>query len=293
MCKLLMVPYIPEGKAAEAWAFVRAAHGAQIRNDRDGYGYAALHRSGRMFAERWFEGERAFETETGPAPHIRNILQSYGKALAPAPVHEQIGEIPSGPDDIVAIITHARRANTTRMLRNTHPFVCGAGDYQKGPDGRIFGTSIAMIHNGCINNDTQLTRMFSSCDSEVIMHQYLEAGVSENPENFQAAADSLDGHYALGFIVQRNSGGWIVDIVRDDHAMLSAAWIRELGAVVFCTTEEIMDTATRTLGWQAPTYFEVRKNFLIRHDPFTGNVIAQVQFIPSRRRPPADIRSAA
>ncbi|MCW5830588.1 MAG: hypothetical protein KIT79_14875 [Deltaproteobacteria bacterium] len=286
MCKLLMIPHVPQGYSQAAWEFVRAAHGVQTQADSDGYGYAALSRGGGLFAERWFPAAQAFGGGSASVRLAEKIAASYGPALVPAPVYEHIGDGEGPGSDIAAILVHARRANCARSLRNTHPFVCGTGPYRQGPDGRTFGTTAAMIHNGRIENDAKLTRMFSSCDSEVILHQYTGAAVHEMPERFQSVASVLEGHYALGFIARQEAGRWVVDIVRDDRAKLAAAWIGEIHAVVFCTTEDILDAAARELGWRAPDYFAVRENVLIRHDPFTGEVLAVEGFTPAGRPQP-------
>lgn len=212
MCKILGIIDIENQQNAKT--FTEKSIPIVTKTDNHGLGIMTLGENG-IFAERWAILPAVNRTYSPP-------LLKYQSAFNRS--HDQRG-IPSR--NIQAIAVHGRYATCEKNLQNTHPF-CDEN----------MGT--ALIHNGVIQNHNQLKKVYSTCDSEVILHQYIENSVKENPLEFQKVADKLEGYYAS--IVFNKSGD--VSIFRDNQASLFIAHIKGVG-IVFSTTKEIIQKTAK------------------------------------------------
>src|SRR5690606_14634206 len=154
-------------------------------------------------------------------------------------------------------------------LSNVHPFVSGDG-------------KTALIHNGVITNHDLLTKKFSTCDSEVILHEYDDCSVKDEISKIQQVADNLWGWYACAVISQNSDGKWLLDIFKEMQANVTVTYVHQLDSVVFCTDGEMIKEACKRLKWQYSTILDVEPDVIIRHDAMTGEVL-QVQAFESDR----------
>src|ERR1019366_1286406 len=144
--------------------------------EEDGVGYAAITKSGLIYGEKWLKKEHAFNIHSQPKNDIMVELmhKMFGDMAewgmntpVTAKVYDSFGDRNQQTiDETVGLIIHARKATmgSVKTIENVHPFVI-LND-ENHPD-------TALIHNGSILNHDKLTKIMSTCDSEVILHEYL------------------------------------------------------------------------------------------------------------------------
>jgi predicted glutamine amidotransferase len=213
-----------------------------------------------LFGERWLDTDEAF-TESLPSVVDQSILSEYQGVLAPETYSNSFGK-PSILASCIAL--HARMATSDYGLNNTHPFVFD---------------DTALIHNGVIRNPDQSKMLMSTCDSEVILTDYINEEVALDLSNIQNVVDQLDGYYACAVISKDNTGRWILDVFKDSRANLSAVYVPKLKTVVFATDPQHVIEACNELNWTVGRVFKFTDNTLVRHDAITGEVLNSVEFI--------------
>lgn len=265
MCKIVSIPGIKPSNRKNAWKFIMAITPIMSKHDEHGFGYAAFDQDGQLFGERWLSNKSAFKNRTIHQPLTeldQTIITEYGQVLIKKnqePKYDTFGIL---SDDISAITLHARMATSGREFKNTHPFVEG---------------DTSLIHNGVISNDTSLTKKYSTCDSEVILHEYLKDDVKSDVNNFQKVADSLRGYYALS-ILTKVDGVSVMDVVKDDRASLSAAYVKELQTIVFATSLSHIFEAAKKCKFKVLSHYEVKPESILRINALTGKVIKTASF---------------
>lgn len=240
MCKILIIPKTNKNK--ELRKFIRAAAPIMSKNDRDGFGYAALTADG-LVAERWLNPSDAFQKTTEKEIAWRTKARSYLEKGEYG--YNRLGDVSK---EYHGAIVHARYATCAVNLANVHPFTA-------------FNT-LALVHNGIISNPEAHKPVHSTCDSESILKAYIAHDIAAHPENIQAMSDKLDGSYACGII---NAELGYVDILHDDRSNLVCAYVDALDTDVFATTNTIIEECCKKCGFKQPTkFFDVKDGVLIR-----------------------------
>lgn len=262
MCKIMAMAGIAPGKHEAAWKLIIAARTPMTVNDKDGYGYAAVTHTGSLVAERWLDPKQAFKVRGELSGKDAEIQAAY-KALLTAPVaYNRHGAPVPG---VSSIIAHSRMATCGKGLSNTHPFISG---------------NTALIHNGVVRGDNSLMKT-STCDSEIILGEYLQNNVSERVEGIGEATMGLFGSFACAVLTRDANNLWVMDIFRNTGSRLVAAYVQQLDTVVFCTTEEILREACRKVKFKLGTVFTVEPGNLIRHSVETGEPMVAAEFEPN------------
>lgn len=268
MCKMLIMSGITDETKDNAWMFCKAmAKEMSSPNcgEKDGFGYAAIDDQGNLFGERWVNNANAFKHQYAYGTEIDSRLMKQYKILTREKIYGNFGV---HNDNIRTITMHSRSATGNVSYKNTHPFVDGF-------------TSV--IHNGVIYNDDKLTKKYSTCDSEVILHEYIKYNIANRPGKIKKFVNRLEGYYALGILSKTNEGKVILDVIKDNAARLEAFFIKELNTVVFATPKansSPVEEACKTLGFTIVSKYDVKPNRLIRMDALTGEVIAYESFKP-------------
>ena len=267
MCKLLIVPGINEKnyKAVQDFAFEMSVHMSVV--DDDGLGYALLRKDGTLSGERWFDNKQAFRDRTDVTAASIELAKDYEGVLDPQYSTKKYGAFGKGGDwkDGVALTLHTRMATCEKTFDNVHPFV--------SPDGNT-----SLIHNGIIRNHEKLTKVTSTNDSEVILHEYLKHGVNNNIDAIQTVADSLVGYYACALFSKKEDGTHILDIFKETQANLCAVLIKEFGGLVYATSFDHVEKSCKTLGLTINQYYKFKDNHILRLDPFTGKKLDARRF---------------
>lgn len=210
MCKLLCIVDIENVDLAKR--FLIAAKGPMTRTDSHGLGIIRLGANG-LGVQRWLDPKNY--------PTRRDtFLSSYASLLREEYNETGISGTP------FALGMHSRFATCARTLENVHPFIRNGS---------------ALIHNGIITNHQDFKKEVSTCDSEALLSSYLESSVSDSIDNVQSVVNVIDGSYA--FMVFNEKG--YVDIVKDGTS-LHISHVSGVGTV-FCTTEQIIRTAARSI----------------------------------------------
>ncbi len=268
MCKLLIIPHIPEGKSKFAWRLAKAITPTMTRMDDDGFGYAAVttqkDSDGReiMLAEKWLFPKDAWSNRLpGEFAGLEQALQGgldsntyrhYGFDL------KEGGQRPA----IKSLMLHSRYSTCGGGVENSHPFVVSDKE----------GPWAAFIHNGVVSKEG-LRFDQSTCDSEGILNSLVDEQVAWEPGNLQKALDKVHGYYAYGFLSLTVEDGWVMDVVKDGLAQLSALYIHEIGAVVYATSSDQVESACKKLKWKRPRIAKMRSNTRVRYSVNTGEVL--------------------
>jgi len=268
MCKLLLIPHIPEGKSKNAWRLAKAITPAMTRMDDDGFGYAAVtthtNKEGHetMFSEKWLYPKDAWSNRLpGEFKGLEAALQGGLDRSTYRHFGFNLGEGVQRPS-IKALMLHSRYSTCGGGVENSHPFVA---EDKEGP-------WAALVHNGVVAKEG-LRFEQSTCDSEGILNALIDEQVSWEAGNLQKALDKVRGYYAYGFLTLTLEDGWVMDIVKDSTAQLSALFVHEIGAVVYATSAEQVEGACKKLKWKRPRIAKMRSNTRVRYSVNTGAVL--------------------
>lgn len=261
MCKNMMIAGIKPQNTKKAWDFLMKAREGMTENDKDGIGYAAMSKSTGIWGERWRWPNDSWRYRPDASTDSVIEKQLEGVLETPEKRYNAFGD--ASPDDTMALIYHSRFATCEKSLENVHPFV---------------RENVAMIHNGVIGNDDKLTKLYSTCDSEVILNEYYSSGVTAKPEDIEKVAQALVGSYACGILSTDASGRKYLDIFRNSYSDLYAVWIPELETTVFCTRVDIIRGACKLLGWKYGSAHKVRDEIMVRLDAETGEMVSKHKF---------------
>lgn len=254
MCKIAIIPKVTKSTQKNAWAFSHAITPLLTKNDRDGLGYMALGASG-LFGERWLNTSKAFKSRVQLSKQDMAIASRYGTSVVPAENYTSFGTL---TNEITCIALHARMATTEKGLHNVHPFV---------------NNDAALIHNGVINNPDVKKMLTSTCDSEVILTNYVDENVVNNIDAIDKVADNLSGYYACAVISKDTQGNWLLDVFKDDAANLFGVYVDQLKTIVFCTDADMIVRACKLLKWTWGTIFKIDEYHLMRHNARTGKLL--------------------
>jgi len=277
MCKVMMMAGITNETRDAAWRFIKEMAKEISPGNMDGCGYSAMSADGSIFGERWHINSEAF-VNRDLAPPISDfegsLLETFRGAIKrkEAPVkYSKFGSLQF--DSMTAITLHTRFATSGKEFMNTHPFVVG---------------NTSLIHNGVISNAKTLEMKQSTCDSETILNLYVKHQVANKPEAIQRVADKLQGYYACGVLTKSKSNGLVLDVFKCDSANLTAAYVEELGTMVFSTSVNDIKSVCTKLGFTVVHDFLFDKDTLLRLDAIDGSVIDCIKFVSSA---PIDVRS--
>lgn len=253
---------------------------AAAAHDDDGFGYAAITRGGQIYGEKWLRKEDVFQLHSQPKPPasndlVKDLLGEAAKPLIEAPtekVYDAFGATRTKEvlQDTVAVVVHARKKTTgLKTIENCHPFF--SAEEGNNP-------ATALIHNGSIMNHYNLTKKTSTCDSEVILHEYLKEAMSYNPWAMPLLAKTLVGQYAVGVLTSAQTDRGVqpvLDIFKSAKD-LHCAFVKEIDTYVFCTLPGLLAKACAEVGLTPVGISEVRDGYLIRLDAITGKRLEEI-----------------
>lgn len=264
MCKNMMVVGFKPTKDnyKKLWDFLIAATPAMTLGDKDGVGYAALSPSG-LWGERWVNPNDAWTYRKAFSDKDRSLKEEFSGTLIGNARYNKFGI--SEPDETYAVLFHSRMSTNTVSIQNTHPFI---------------RDNTALIHNGVIRNHDakHFEKLSSTCDSEVILNDYLKQEVANNPSNIKALGENLEGYYACGILSEDKDANQFLDIFRGGSATLWACWVKQLDAMVICTKKDIIVTALKSLEWNCGSFFEIKDEVMIRINAKTGQFMSKHDF---------------
>lgn len=255
MCKIAVFPLVKENKQTEAWKLAVALTPLLTAQDNDGFGYMAFGDKG-LYGERWVNVKQAWRARK----KVSDIppLVNYSDVLYPIDGYNMFGE--RGKNRTYSIALHARKATCGVSLANTHPFLNGKA-------------TLGIIHNGIITNSHMLGVPQHGCDSEAILSLAHRYNVNDDMEHWQNVVDELSGWWAVAAFSQNDKGKWHLDIVHDHVSDLYAGYVDQLEALVFCTSQEVLKKAAKSVGMTVSSMYEVVSDVALRHDVLTGSLI--------------------
>lgn len=279
MCKVLMIPGIKKKHHDKVKLILDKMAESFSRLDDDGFGYAAVTSKGKIYGEKWLKKEDVFKLHHKPTPDegYKKTIALLGAAAGKTEdvvssdenVYDSFGLRSSESlDDTVAVIFHARKKTQgEKVIQNAHPFYIVGEDHT--PD-------TALIHNGSILNHRELTKKFSTCDSEVILHEYMDKTMYYNPYGIEDIAKKLVGEYTVGVLssieYEDKTVQPILDIFKSKKD-LYVCYVKEIETNIFCTTDWAIKQVMKELGFSFVCLTEVKDGFFMRIDATTGERI--------------------
>lgn len=278
MCKIFMIAGIKKEHQEKAERLLKEAAKVISVIDNDGLGYAAITESGRIYGEKWLNNSDAFTFHKQPEPSEAEVKMQalFGKAakfkvsIVSGKVYDNFGD-DSDKENVVAYILHARKKTIgEKSTENTHPFYMAPSNDHPGT---------ALIHNGSIVNHTTLTKTMSTCDSEVILHEYLKNYTYHNPNGIQDIARALVGEYAVGVLSsQQFTDDTVIPIldVFKSNKELYSCYIPELETFVLSTADYHLKNMIEACGMTMQHQCEIEDGLLIRINAITGERIEEL-----------------
>lgn len=291
MCRVMMIAGIKKQHIEKVQNLTKIMAKEISWQEPDGVGYAAITKDCHIYGEKWLDKSQAFVLHgSRPDPIVQRIEKQFGanaidfdNPTVKADSYEIFGHVSrENIENTVAIILHARKATQgVKNLQNVHPFV-----KKRIEDGEPVAT--ALIHNGSIDNHDKLTKEFSTCDSEVILHEYLSNMMYHNPWGVEQLAKTLVGSYTVGVLssqLDTEANKWVpyLDIFKSSKELVGG-YVPEIETFVFTTTKTNLESAVKSAEMTVQNIFTVKDGFLHRLNAITGEAeIESVSFTTSAR----------
>lgn len=291
MCKVMMIAGIKPENLPKVYKLAKNMAKAMSIVEDDGVGYAAITKDGQIYGEKWLNKDEAFVTHTQapPDPIVEKIQKMFentvewDKAPSVQNSYSAFGQRTNAAiQDTCALILHARKATSGgKVLENVHPFI-STPDFHA--DGSLLEPGVALIHNGSILNHDKLTKKMSTCDSEVILHEYMANSMYHNPWGVEQLAKTLVGTYTIGVLgSQMIDDKWVpyLDIFKSNKD-LYGGWCPELETMVFSTSQHVLENAMKDSELTVKNIVKIKDGYLHRFNAITGErVEAPVSFSTS------------
>lgn len=297
MCKVMMIAGIKKQHQDKVKKLSAEFLKAAAESDDDGFGYAAITKTGQIYGEKWLKKEDVFKIHSQPIPEapkepegnaiVKDLLGVAAKQLVEAQpvsnekIYDDFGVTRTKEvlQSTVAVILHARKKTVgLKSIENCHPFY--AKEDKNDP-------ATALIHNGSILNHLSLTKKTSSCDSEVILHEYLNNAMYCNPWAMPKLAETLVGQYTVGVLTSNYTDGDTVVPVLDifkSAKELHCVYVKEIETMVFSTIPGLLMKSVHNAGLTPLGLSEIRDGYLIRLNAITGEKLEDIIPFPQSRQ---------
>lgn len=252
MCKIAGVSGVTKDNRDDVWLLMIALGDLMSPGNDDGLGYAAFDSKGDLFGERWLINSTWYRNLQKDKKIKPNVLQH---------IYNSFGEKVSR-DDITSMILHTRAATNTKGLLNTHPFI----DNFEGNK-----PTTAVIHNGMINNHMQLTKKYSTCDSETIVHEYMERGANLDVTQLGEVVKRLHGWYTCMVMAKDVEKKPVIDVF-SDNGRLASVKLPDLDVTVYSSVAEDIMRACLLLGYKTGKPLHMQADTFFRLDGVSGEV---------------------
>lgn len=269
MCKVMMMAGLSSKHKAKAESLAKEMMKIISKTEKDGFGYAAITANGTVYGEKYLNADD-FMSKQPPGtvdPVLVKIKKSLGEGIKDIDVmHNKYKAFGTKTAPPVAMIIHSRWSTVGGdNIDNAHPFF--ELDDANAP-------ATALIHNGTIKNHLELTKKYSTCDSEVILHEYNKNLIQLNPYGIHDLARTLRGEYAVG-VLSSSDDGPIMDIFKSNKP-LNVGYVKELDCLVFATRSEDLIEAVKAAGMTLKITTEVIDGRFMRFNAVTGERVGDV-----------------
>lgn len=181
-----------------------------LETESDGFGYAVQGESG-VFGERTIR---------------ENFYSRLGKSelFVKLPIFDKTYNAFGKQGTVIGGgMFHGRTSTNNVNLTNTHP---------------IRRNGWTLIHNGVVTNKGPDYVKKTTNDTEDLVHYMSTTGI-------KGIEDHLSGYYAFGALDPEGN----MHVVKDSVANLYVALIKQIGSLVFGTTEEIIEDVMNEMKW--------------------------------------------
>jgi predicted glutamine amidotransferase len=219
MCKVLMLTN--GAKIKSLTKVINKSAELITKYDRDGFGYAALGKSG-VFGEK--------SIATTHKSRLNNV-----KLEVKLPIVTKTHEIFGTPDAVTGpIMFHGRTSTNVLGLNNTHP---------------ISRNNWHLIHNGVVSNNGPSYKMQTDNDTEHLVHYLSTQGID-------GIVNNLSGYFAIGAI----SPDGKLHVARCTRAPLVMAWIESIHSYAIATTQDLIEDLCTAFKWKRGPIDRVKDN---------------------------------
>lgn len=262
MCKVAGVAGITDENRDDVWLMMIALGDLMSRGNNDGIGYAAFDQNNTIFGERWLYNNTWFRDLQRDKRIKPTMLQSIYNFFGPKVTR----------DRVKSIILHTRASTNTVNLENTHPFV----DDVDAP-------TTALIHNGMIYNHHEFKKLISTCDSEVILTEYIKAKGATTAANISTFTRKLEGWYTCLVLTTDASGTPIIDAFTD-NGRLHSVYVPRLAVRVYASELSDLQRAASILGLTVQKPEQLYAKSFMRINATTGEVTQEGEIQTEKRR---------
>ena len=258
MCKVAGVNGVNDENREAVWEFMQELGSRISVGNPHGLGYSAVDKNGDIFGEKWLHNADAFRDPS----NMRN-LNFYGTKVKDS--YSFFGKKVKR-DEARSIILHTRAATCDINIDNVHPFY----DNKEDPE-------VVLIHNGAITNDDTLTKIHSTCDSEVIVHEYLKENCVKDLNNIQKVADSIHGWYTCLVLAKDENGKPFMDIF-SENGRLATYFVKELNCRIYSSVAHDIKETCEFFGYSYTDGFKFLSDSMRRLDIDNGDILFKGTF---------------
>jgi len=282
MCKVFGVTGITNKNRDKVIRVMKAITPRLCVVEQDGFGYAAINAEGEVYGEKWLDTNEAWKRrqefkEISVPESDKILLEKFGTSIeGDNPLLHTQGEQKYAKygtgvlGDAVAVVMHSRFSTCgDKTINEVHPFV---------------EDNTALVHNGMIYNDQDpiFYKTLSTCDSEILLHQYNMYGVAMDSRELPSSLDDVDAYLAclvLTNTIDKDKNTIpILDMFKAD-ATLHITYVEDLDVCMFCTSSTAVEATCRVLGYKTSKTFLLRDRMQLRLNAITGEVIEENDFV--------------
>lgn len=279
MCKIFMV--VGAKDSTEYQKLLKSAAPIMSRVENDGIGFTVVKEDSKLFTQRWHKNEEAFLDPTKESVKVMGAMKgAIDGATDPTGIVTSLkGKVDWSKAK--TSLMHTRMATCGKEFENVHPFV--SNDHKT-----------SLVHNGVITNHSEFKKLNSTCDSEVILTEYLRLDIANNPDKIAELVSGLEGYWAVGVTSVTKEGRRIIDVFRGTStsftgtynyaatggsATLFTTYADQLKGQLFCTKEDMLKDIINKMDWKHENkIYAVKHDYLIRFDAITGEVLMSDNF---------------
>lgn len=263
MCKILAIPNINDKNRTKVMAFIHLMTEYMIQGEKDGFGYCATDKQGRIFSEKWIDYKEIFKTKNKKNNSTLDLkLKSFLDGTVYNPIelnYSSYGQV--NRNNMTCFVGHSRFATSgPKTIENCHPFIID---------------DVAFVHNGIVYNHELFDKKVSNNDSEAILQQYLDYDIRNKPDDMTKALIDLDAYFGCFVLFNKLLGNGkyeaYLDVFKND-ALLYAAYIADLETYCICTSENFIKKACQRFKYKYSSIMPLYDNVLTRINVFTGNI---------------------
>lgn len=264
MCRLLAV--VGTTKPKLAMEFVENCEPSMSKGNDDGIGMMQCFNDGNIVYDKWVKNKDFLNVKmNSDLIEIMSPLEGVIDMNFASNDYETGTLFDLNNEALpTTICLHTRKATNGICINNTHPLV---------------HNGIHLMHNGIISNHNDFKKTVSTNDTEAILERYQYHDIQHNPNNIHNLIGDLKGWEAC-LVMSKIDDKIILDVWKDDKAPLVCAYVDELNAFVFASSNIIISSSCAKMKMECSEILNIKNNSFIRFNAITGEIILKEHITP-------------